>query len=179
MTCIVGLVENDKVYIGGDSAGVARLDVCIRTDEKVFKKGDMIFGFTSSFRMGQLIRYKLKIPDHDPRVDDYEYLCSSFIDELIKCFKDNGYATINNNEVQGGVFLLGYNKKLYKVDSDFQVGKIIDSFDACGCGENFALGAFYAMKEDVIDPEIRITSALKAAEYFSGGVRAPFNIISI
>lgn len=179
MTAIVGLVYEDKVYIGGDSAGVAGLDVCIRTDEKVFKKDKMIFGFTSSFRMGQLIRYKLKIPDHDPRIDDYEYLCSTFIDELIKCFKDNGYATINNNEVQGGVFLLGYNKKLYKIESDFQVGKIIDSFDACGCGESFALGALYAMKDEDIKPEARIVEALDAAEYFSGGVRAPFNIVSI
>ena len=52
MTCIVGLVENGKVYIGGDSAGVAGLDVRMRSDEKVFTKGNMIFGYTSSFRMG-------------------------------------------------------------------------------------------------------------------------------
>lgn len=55
MTCIVGLVENNKVYIGGDSAGVAGLSLMKRADEKVFKKDEFIFGFTSSFRMGQLI----------------------------------------------------------------------------------------------------------------------------
>jgi ATP-dependent protease HslVU (ClpYQ) peptidase subunit len=68
MTCIVGMVENGKVYIGGDSAGVSGFDYHIREDQKVFQNGDMIFGFTSSFRMGQLLQYSLKIPDHDPRI---------------------------------------------------------------------------------------------------------------
>ena len=45
MTCIIGLVENSKVYIGGDSAGVAGYGLSVRADEKVFKKGDFIFGF--------------------------------------------------------------------------------------------------------------------------------------
>jgi len=62
MTCIVGLVENGKVYIGGDSAGVAGLDITTRKDEKVFQKENMIFGFTSSFRMGQILRYSFKNP---------------------------------------------------------------------------------------------------------------------
>ncbi len=179
MTCIVGLVENGKVYIGGDSAGVAGLDIVTRTDEKVFKKGNMIFGFTSSFRMGQLLRYSFKIPDHDPRIDDCEYLCSIFIDELMKCFKEKGYAKINNNEVAGGFFLLGYNGNLYKIESDFQVGMAIDKFDACGCGESFALGALKANQKNKITPKERIIKALEVAEYFSAGVRSPFNIVSI
>lgn len=51
MTAIVGLVEKGNVYIGGDSAGVAGLSISIRGDEKVFKVGPFIMGFTSSFRM--------------------------------------------------------------------------------------------------------------------------------
>ena len=37
MTCIAAIAEKGKVYIGGDSAGVAGLDLTIRADEKVFK----------------------------------------------------------------------------------------------------------------------------------------------
>ena len=39
MTCIVGYLDKKtkKVTIGGDSAGVAGLDITIRKDEKVFK----------------------------------------------------------------------------------------------------------------------------------------------
>ena len=57
MTCIVGLVDNGKIYMGGDSAGVSNLDIRIRADQKVFKTGEFIMGFTSSFRMGDLLKY--------------------------------------------------------------------------------------------------------------------------
>ena len=55
MTCIVGLIHEDKVYIGADSAGAANGNITIRKDKKVFKVGEFIFGCTSSFRMIQLI----------------------------------------------------------------------------------------------------------------------------
>ena len=83
MTCIVGFVEKGIVYIGGDSAGVSGLDLRLREDEKVFLKNGMAFGFTSSFRMGQILRYCFTIPDQDPRKDDFSYLCTDFIDALI------------------------------------------------------------------------------------------------
>jgi len=57
MTCIVGLIdkESKKIYMGGDSAGVANYSLSVRKDPKVFKRYGFIFGFTSSFRMGQLL----------------------------------------------------------------------------------------------------------------------------
>lgn len=62
MTCIVGLVDQGNVWIGGDSAGVGGYDLMLRADQKVFRNGDFLMGFTSSFRMGQLLRYKLSPP---------------------------------------------------------------------------------------------------------------------
>ena len=35
MTCIVGIVENDHVYIAGDSAGVAGYHLDLRADSKL------------------------------------------------------------------------------------------------------------------------------------------------
>lgn len=60
MTCIVEIVEKDRVYIGGDSAGVSDLDITMRKDVKVFRVGDFVFGCTSSFRMMQIIRFSFK-----------------------------------------------------------------------------------------------------------------------
>lgn len=80
------------IYIWGeDSAGVAGMDVVTRADEKVFKKDNMLFGFTSSFRMGQIIRHCFKIPDRDPRTDVDTYLCRDFVSGLIDSFKEYGY----------------------------------------------------------------------------------------
>ena len=49
MTCIIGLIDNGKVYMGCDSAGVAGLDMYGRADQKIFKVDNFIMGFTTSF----------------------------------------------------------------------------------------------------------------------------------
>ena len=175
-TCIVGLESDGNVYIGGDSAGVAGYARSVRVDEKVFIKGRMIFGFTSSFRMGQILRYSFDPPEQTIKQEDYAYLCGSWVDALVKCLKDKGYAKVNNNEVTGGIFLLGFNGALYRVESDFQVGRRTDSYDACGCGEQFALGALAVLEEKHIGPEEKVRRALEIAERFSAGVKGPFVI---
>ena len=179
MTCIVGYVEQGKVYIGGDSAGVSGWDLRVRKDEKVFVKGDMVFGFTSSFRMGQILRYCLNIPKQEEGKNDFEYLCTVFMDELIKSFKDKGYAKVENNEIQGGDFLLGYKGHLYEVHSDFQVAEIQSKYASCGCGESYALGSLKILEDTDVAPEHKVLQALETAEYFSAGVSAPFTIVSI
>lgn len=180
MTCIVGLVDSGKVYIGGDSAGVANYSVVLRNDEKVFKNGEIIFGFTTSFRMGQLLRYKLAIPDHDPRIDDFKYLVTDFMDAVIKCFKDNHFAHESNSVVLGGEFLLGYKGRLYHIQDDFQVSSAIDNYNAVGCGEDYAKGAMKILADvKELTAEEKVTKALEAAAYHSSGVSAPFKIISI
>ena len=62
MTCIVGLIDGNRVWMGGDSAGVSGLDITVRSDPKVFRNGDFLIGFTSSFRMGQLLAFRLRPP---------------------------------------------------------------------------------------------------------------------
>ncbi|KKN17732.1 hypothetical protein LCGC14_0962700, partial [marine sediment metagenome] len=63
MTCIVGFIDDGgKAWMGGDSAGVAGHHTHPRRDPKVFRVGPVLIGYTSSFRMGQLLRYHLKIP---------------------------------------------------------------------------------------------------------------------
>jgi len=176
MTAIAGLIYDGKVYIGGDSAGVDKYDVVVRKDTKVFRVKDFIFGYTSSFRMGQLIRFSFVPPQHDPDVDAYEYMCTLFVEELRKCLKDGGYAKIDNNVEEGGQFLVGYKGCLFDIQSDFQVGETVYGYNACGCGMNYILGSLYTSEKcGVKDPMARIEMALSAAEEFSGGVRGPFN----
>jgi hypothetical protein len=86
MTCIAGIAQGGKVYIGGDSAGVAgnsQLDV--RTDRKVFLSGDFVMGFTTSFRMGQLIQYAFTPPKRHPDKDVMAYMVTEFVDGLRAC----------------------------------------------------------------------------------------------
>jgi hypothetical protein len=173
VTCIVGIADGERVWIGADSAGVAGWSVTIRADTKVFTNGPMVFGFTTSFRMGQLLRHALAVPKHfEGDVD--RWLCTDFINAVRGCLKDGGFATTKDGAERGGHFLIGYRGRLYSVDSDFQVGEPVDQYAAAGCGDDLALGSLHSTTGQ---PDDRIRRALLAAEYFSGGVSGPFHIV--
>lgn len=175
MTCIVGLVDKGDVYIGGDSAGVAGLSLAIRADEKVFGNGPFVMGFTSSFRMGQLLRYKFSPPAQTVYQTDMEYMVTTFIDTARQCFSANGFG--DKEATVGGTFLVGYKGKLYTVEGDYQVGIPATTYDAVGCGSDLALGAMFASKG--MAPIERIEMALSAASTFSAGVAPPFTILKL
>ena len=180
MTCIVGIEHEGVVYMGGDSAGVEEESLFIQTyvDEKVFVNGDMIMGFTHSFRMGQLLRYALEIPDSPSRKDDMHYLVTDFIDAIRNLYRDKGFLQKENEADVGGSFLVGYNGKLYSVEEDFHVARVHDGMSAIGCGSSYALGSLYESKGNITSPKDRIKRALETATHFSAGVRPPFHIIS-
>ncbi len=169
MTCIVGLEHNGLVYIGADSLGVnvSNLTKSVRDDVKVFINGPFIMGCTSSFRMIQLLQYKFIPPPHLPGIDDMRFMVTDFIDAVKKCFTDNGHTN--------GNFLVGYNKKLYVIDLDFQVGIPSIGYSAVGCGAMYAQGAMYANTK--MKPIDRIKQALAAATEFSAGVAPPFLVL--
>ena len=182
MTCIIGFAEGGNVWIGGDSAGTnVYFNQRIRVDEKVFLKGDMIFGFTSSFRMGQILRYHFSIPSLKVGQDIDSYLHTTFLDALIESLSDNHYTTEKDNVVRGGNFLFGYKGKLYEIEPNFQISETIDKFDAVGCGDDLAMGAMYTIEKlaSKLSPELKIKIGLSAACKFSAGVAPPFKILCL
>ena len=97
MTCLIGLVEDGKVYMGGDSAAVTGYDTRQAKAPKVFENGEFLMGYTTSFRMGQLLQYHLTIPKQTSHESDMSYMVTTFIDAVRDCFKNQGFTTINNN----------------------------------------------------------------------------------
>lgn len=177
MTCIAGMVSGGVVYIGGDSAGVTGLMLDVRADTKVFRNGEFIFGFTSSFRMGQLLHYKFTPPAHKANKGIEAFMVEDFIEEVRKCLKDGGYAQKKDNKEEGGTFLVGYRGKLFCIESDYQIGENVLNFDAVGCGAAYAKGLLWGLRDSKLSPKNKIKKALEAAERFSAGVQRPFEII--
>lgn len=175
MTCIVGLVHENTVLMGGDSAGVGGLDIQNRKDVKVFTNGDFICGCTSSFRMIQLLQFKLQAPKRHPDTDVMRFMVTDFVEDVRKLFREGGFTTKDKDVESGGTFLVGYAGRLFCIDSDFQVGERADGFDAVGCGAAYALGAMAASTST--PPRDRVLKALQVAERFSAGVRGPFVIV--
>jgi ATP-dependent protease HslVU (ClpYQ) peptidase subunit len=174
MTCIVGLIENGRVWMGGDSAGVSGLDITVRADPKVFRNGHFLIGFTSSFRMGQLLAYKLRVPAMEPGEDVFRYMVTTVVDAVRECLKEGGYAQRSNDAETGGSFLVGFRGRLFSIQSDYQVCESSRGFHAIGCGADYALGSLASTAGQ--QGEERIRRALEIAELFSGGVRAPFRV---
>ena len=181
MTAIVGLVSDGRVYIGGDSAGVdSGLSLAVRAGSKVFRNGKYLFGFTTSFRMGQLIRHALQ-PPKPPRAPAQldRFMSTTFIDAIRDCLKTGGWVRRENDREEGGTFLVGVRGRLYSVEEDFQVGQTADGYAAVGSGAAVALGALYATALTPMSPKKRVKVALRAAERFNAGVRGPFVCLSI
>lgn len=182
MTCIVGYIEKSVVHIGGDSAGTDdSLSLTIRKDPKVFKQGPFIMGFTTSFRMGQLLMSSRFIsPKQKANQTDYDFMVTDFVDAVRNCFKDGGYLQKEDSgEEKGGMFLVGYKGVLYEMHEDFQVGIPHEIFSACGCGDDLAKGAFFAIKNMDFSPIKKMEMALNSANHFSAGVAPPYNYVSM
>lgn len=177
MTCIVGLLDDSGIYMGGDSAAVGGNSLNIRADKKVFINNEFIMGFTWSFRMGQLLRYSFIPPQFHIDNDIDSFMVTTFIDAVRECLKKGGFARKKDEEESGGTFIVGFKNQLFQVFSDYQVAKVLDKFVCCGCGEEIAQGSMYSTEG--MSPEKRIRIALEAAEHFSVGVRGPFNIIKL
>lgn len=179
MTAICGFCTNKKVYIGGDSAGSYDGDVHIREDQKVFINDEYLFGFTGSFRMGQVLRYCFVAPERSEGISDFKFLVSEFIPAIQQTLSESGVELQENGIKSGGTFLLGYRGSLYIIYDDYQVAKSIDNYAACGYGEAYAIGAMYAINDYDILPKQRIKIALEAATKYTGCVRPPYTILSI
>lgn len=178
MTCIAGVVEDGTVWMGADSAGVRIGDygLTIRADGKLFRNGPMLFGFTSSFRMGQVLQHALTVPDRHPKTAIEKYMATTFVDAVRAALKAAGFATRKDEGEQGGTFMVGYGGRLFTVHDDYQIGEALHGIDAVGCGYQIAQGALYA---SALRGEARVKQALDAAEQYSAGVRGPFRILSV
>lgn len=182
MTCIVGLVHEGVTYIGADSLGSNMFSKVTRNDKKVFKLKDTesaVLGYTTSYRMGQLLMYASGLIDKrdEPNIN-HEYLVTKFIPNVIRLFDDNGYGRNHSGEKSGGSFLLGYKDKLYCIEEDYQVGESMHEYHAVGCGEYFALGSLHSTKNMKLSPIDRILYALRASSEFSTGVQKPYYILN-
>jgi hypothetical protein len=202
MTCIVGLESGGNVYIGADSAATSGLALCVRADTKVFRNGPFLIGFTTSFRMGQLLQFKLHPPDHPAGMSTFEFLVTLFVDRVRSCLRTGGFAKRKEEQEFAGSFLLGYRGSLYSLDSDYQVARAADGICAVGCGAHIALGALHALNyiaplnpnfpdqggvtfppavetaSSTITPQKRLEVALDAAQRWNSAVRSPFVILS-
>jgi ATP-dependent protease HslVU (ClpYQ) peptidase subunit len=177
MTIVVGAVDDrGAVWMGADSQGSNGWDRTIRRDQKVFRVGSYLMGFTSSYRMGQVLRYKLAPPEPPCEGDLFGFMVVDFVDHVRAAFKSAGFCKTENGVESGGDFLVGVCGRLFRIEGDYQVGESEWGYSAVGCGAAYALGAMAVSRGTT---EERIRAALGAAIQFSNGCGGPCSVLSV
>jgi hypothetical protein len=180
LTVIAGLIAADgSIIMGGDCAGVAGLDMALVAEPKVFTNGHFLIGFTSSFRMGDILRYAdLPVYREDEDGGSHRFMVKKFIPAVRTLFKDSGYMSVEHQREQGGTFLVGFCGHLFAIWDDLQVASSTYDTLAIGRGGQVALGAMIAMRvSGVALDESLVEVALKASQRVIAGVRSPFVIL--
>jgi ATP-dependent protease HslVU (ClpYQ) peptidase subunit len=177
MTCIVGIAQSGKVWMGGDSLGVRNGTKLTMNGGKVARVGEFVLGACGYQRHVSLSRHVFDPPPLVADADLDVYMAKEFAEGWRSCLRDNGMLGVEDGvEYFDGMLLVGARGALYEIDSNFGVCRPSEGYSAIGSGDNIALGALYAAKG--APPEKRIRLALEAAERWDSGVRGPFQIIS-
>jgi hypothetical protein len=187
LTCIVGLLDKDHVYIGGDRLATNTIGKKYhQAKKKVWHKKDdirginMIFGCAGSVRGSELLKYGSAIQPIMPGQPLEEYLTIEFTRAMKQALHEGGELHDEDGiETAFNHFLLGYEGRLFSFYTDFCWIEVIEKYVAVGSGASYALGSLYSTEGRDLTSEERIIEALKAAEYYNAFVQGEFDIVKI
>jgi ATP-dependent protease HslVU (ClpYQ) peptidase subunit len=178
MTCIAALVEKGKVYMAADSAGTGGWNQYIRADGKMFAvSDDMLVGVCGSFRVRDLLKYRLPALRYDPKQEDVtHFIVTDLVEAIRQTLKDGGACHSENgiDEFEGAV-LIAFKGRLFEIDNDFQVAEQTAPYHAVGSGSDIAQGSLHSTHGLKMSPRKRLEKAMVASERYNAAVRAPFH----
>lgn len=178
MTLIVGLIDQDgKTWLACDSIASDGFTFHTTKQPKVFKKGKLLMGYTSSFRLGQLLEYGLNLPARTEGQDIQSYLFGTFVDALRDCLRSGGYARNDRGEESAGNFLVVTEGRIFEVQSNYSVLERQDQYAAVGSGEYHALGVLHAAKSLNLPPLQTLRLVFEATTANVVTVRGPFWVL--
>jgi hypothetical protein len=176
MTCIVGVEYEGGVVLGADSFAGHEGVKCLTGVSKLLQLGPYGIGYTTSFRMGDLLRYSLELL---PPTDDdvHRHLVKSVVPAVRDCLKAGGFAETDKGKEEGGIFLIAVRGQLFKIQADYAVLSLQHGYASCGAGLDVALGALAST--ELLLPNERVIVALEAAARHNPFVSGPFDTIDV
>lgn len=175
MTCVVGIARPGKgALIAFDSLAGGSGTYSIRRDPKGAKITPWFaFGFTTSYRFGQILAHHLNLgkkPD-----DPYDWAVRELVPKARELLTTHGWLKTENGREEAGEAIIAVRDRVFSLQADFQIAERGDGYAACGSGEDFALGALHVLRgKPARQSAIR---ALEAAEAGSAWVRPPWYVL--
>jgi ATP-dependent protease HslVU (ClpYQ) peptidase subunit len=177
VTCIVAIEEKDKVIMGGDRLGSNGYTGAPVSEAKVFRKGPLLIGYTSSFRMGQLLQHALEVPVLPTEIDLDKWVAIDLMRAIRKAYKDNGWDKEKDGTAEGGSFLVAIGNRCYEIQSDYSYIRNAKGEYAVGSGVHYALGSLRSTRGKMATKQRIIESLETAAEYVVS-VSGPFDVFT-
>lgn len=179
MTCIAGVADGKRVWMGADSYAGNGYSYVLTQRPKVRKVGEFLIGGAGSLRGLDAAHFLLEVTTTGAR-DVERYMRTTFVDALRKALQKAGVKErLEGVESVDTTFLVGFRGRLFCVGGDFSVLSVPAWGYAVGIGEAPAAAVLYALRGSRMKPETRIRAALKAAEATTEGVRSPFHLEAI
>lgn len=154
MTIIIGYTDGKNIDMIADGGAVNDTIIQNIAHPKIFKiivgKHEMLIGYTTSFRMGQLLQFYIEEELSCRILDEnnvYRFLCTEFIQAVRIIFKEHGFRiTCENQQEYGGTFLIGFMGRLYTVQDNYAVLEFKKNFACIGCGEDLAIASMATLE---------------------------------
>jgi ATP-dependent protease HslVU (ClpYQ) peptidase subunit len=169
MSCVVGVIQQGKVYIASDGLatteeGERRPVICI----KVFTNKHYLIGYTGSVRHGQIL---------GPRFFDPPSSIYDFPDAARKIYEEKGAMLVNDTGQQmfASNVLIGHAGRLFELLIDYQMNEVYGDFTSIGSGAPYAIGSLFATKKWK-SPIKRIVNSLDAACEYDRSCGKPYTI---
>lgn len=176
MTCIVALEANGRVYMGSDTFGSNGYTGRTNEAPKTFQNGSALIGYTTSFRMGQILQYGLVVPEESLTWDIDRWMAVDLMPAIRTAFEAHGWDRLNEGRAKGGEFLFSIHGRCYAVQADYSFLRSPLGEYAIGSGKDYALGSLHATR-DWAKPKQRVAAALAAAAEHVVSVDGPFDFM--
>lgn len=172
MTCIVGISDGERVYIGGDRGASDDHTIVSLAQSKVNVKGDWIYGYAGSLGNGQVLDY-ITFPALKKGDDPFKILRF----DIVPLIRSNIETYGSDKDGDTTDFLIGCKGRLFEMSSE-DWGVIEVAEVAIGSGGSFALGSLHSTYS-IYSPIVRIGMALDAAITYSPSCQGPTDLLYI
>lgn len=167
MTCIVGIVDDEFTYIGGERAASDNDSIISMKTPKIYTKNGWVYGYAGTIGIGQLMDFI----DIKEDVDNiHTYIRLEIVEQLKKAIESFS-STPDEHDTS---WLIGREGRLFELNAeDWSVIEINES--SIGGGSQIALGSLYSTQNK--DPMDRIALALGASIMYSPHCKGPIDIL--
>jgi ATP-dependent protease HslVU (ClpYQ) peptidase subunit len=178
LTCIVGIVEDGKVWMGADTQHTRGSTKLKDRSPKIFQKGPFTIAAAGSARGSQLLFYGVNIEEIELTDDEKSNVVK--LADAVQSANRKAKHYSKESEIEKGeiYFIVSQNNRLFCVEFNYYVHEV-ESFIAIGGAADFAEGVLHYINKyhSSLSPKSKIKRALTLSECYDSSVSSPFTII--